>query len=63
MEQLTLEALATSAHDFCMQESGKYKRELYGVTDGKAVGTFVEHEFQKFLATDMIWTWVTVPMG
>lgn len=51
MEQLTLEALATSAHHFCMQESGKYKRELYGVTDGKAVGTFVEHEFQKFLAT------------
>lgn len=51
MEKLTLEALATSAHDFCMQESGKYKRELYGVTDGKAVGTFVEHEFQNFLAT------------
>ena len=28
-----------------------YRKELYGVTDGKAVGTFVEHEFQQFLSS------------
>lgn len=50
MEQLTLESLAKSAKTFCQQESGDYKKELFGVTDGKAVGTFVEHEFQKFLS-------------
>lgn len=50
MEQLTLESLAESAKTFCQQESGVYKKELFGVTDGKAVGTFVEHEFQKFLS-------------
>lgn len=51
MEKLTLKALAESAKDFCIQESGIFKKELYGVTDGKAVGTLVEHDFQKFLAT------------
>lgn len=50
MKQLTLESLAESAKTFCQQESGVYKKELFGVTDGKAVGTFVEHEFQKFLS-------------
>lgn len=46
---LTLENLARSASDFCKEESGKYRPELFGVTDGKAVGTFVEHRFQHFL--------------
>ena len=27
----------------------KKYRELYGVTDGKAIGTFVEHRFQDYL--------------
>ena len=48
MEQLKLEALATSAHYFCMQESGKYKRELYGVTDGKAVVHLLSMNFRNF---------------
>lgn len=51
MEKLTLELLASSAKDFCKQEGGIYRKELYGVTDGKAVGTFVEHEFQQFLSS------------
>lgn len=29
--------------------SGVYRQELFGVTDGKAIGTFVEHLFQRFL--------------
>lgn len=51
MKELTLKALAESAKDFCQKESGVFKKELFGVTDGKAVGTLVEHDFQKFLAT------------
>lgn len=51
MMDLTLESLAASAKEFCLQESGIFKKELFGVTDGKAVGTFVEHEFQQFLAS------------
>ena len=49
MEQLTLDTLAKAAEAFCRQESGIYKKELFGVTDGKAVGTLVEHAFQEFL--------------
>lgn len=49
MEKLTLKTLETAAKAFCNQESGIYKSELYGVTDGKAVGTLVEHSFQEFL--------------
>jgi len=48
---LTLEKLISSASCFCKEESGKYRSELFGVTDGKAVGTFVEHRFQHFLDT------------
>jgi len=51
MKKLTLDSLVASAKEFCLQESGVYKKELFGVTDGKAVGTFVEHEFQQFLAS------------
>lgn len=46
---LTIESLITEAERFCKLNSGVYKSELYGVTYGKAVGTFVEHLFQQFL--------------
>ncbi|MBQ7280979.1 MAG: restriction endonuclease [Bacteroidales bacterium] len=42
--------LIKSAKAFCKQENGKYRKELFGVTDGKAVGTFVEHLFQDYLS-------------
>lgn len=48
-ETLTIESLITEAERFCSLNSGIYRRELFGVTDGKAVGTFVEHLFQQFL--------------
>lgn len=48
-EALTIESLITEAERFCLLNSGVYKSELFGVTDGKAVGTFVEHLFQQFL--------------
>lgn len=50
MKKLSKEDLIQSAETFCKQESGKYRKELFGVTDGKAVGTFVEHLFQTYLA-------------
>lgn len=46
---LTIKSLITEAKQFCIANSGRYKAELFGVTDGKAVGTFVEHLFQKYL--------------
>ncbi len=48
-KNLTLESLIAEAEHFCSLNSGVYKSELFGVTDGKAVGTFVEHLFKKFL--------------
>ena len=38
-----------SAKIFCETASEENHIELIGVTDGKAVGTYVEHKFQKFL--------------
>lgn len=48
-EKLTIEALKAEALRFCKQNSGLYKTELFGVTDGKAIGTYVEHLFRDFL--------------
>lgn len=47
---LNVNYLIASAKEFCEIESEKERTELFGVTDGKAVGTFVEHAFQKYLA-------------
>ena len=44
---LTISALITAARGFCAAQHSY--AELYGVTDGKAVGTFIEHRFQEKL--------------
>jgi hypothetical protein len=49
MVKLTVEYLIDCANTFCEQESGKPNKELFGVTDGKAVGTHIEHKFKDFL--------------
>lgn len=49
-QELTIENLIESAREFCQKESGVFRNELFGVTDGKAVGTFVEQLFKKFLS-------------
>ena len=46
---LTLDELIHAATHFCVIESRKNHIDLIGVTDGKAVGTYVEHKFQRFL--------------
>ena len=47
--KLTIEKLRDEARLFCISESKIRNKELYGITDGKAVGTYVEHKFQQQL--------------
>lgn len=49
MDQLTLPLLKTEARDFVQELSTTPIPELYGVSDGKAVGTYVEHAFNRHL--------------
>ncbi|MCD8007063.1 MAG: restriction endonuclease [Oscillospiraceae bacterium] len=48
-ESLTLESLIISSKEFCEHESSINHVALIGVTDGKAVGTYVEHRFKDYL--------------
>lgn len=48
-EKLTIEKLIEEAQYFCVEQSKFQHKELYGVTDGKAVGTLIEHKFQSHL--------------
>lgn len=48
-EKLTIEKLIKEAQLFCVEQSKFQHKELYGVTDGKAVGTLIEHKFQSHL--------------
>jgi hypothetical protein len=48
-KKLTREALALVAKTFCLDQSKAWHSELFGVTDGKAVGTHVEHLFQALI--------------
>ena len=49
MPQLTLTALQQEASAFAQMESRHDEPALYGVTDGKAVGTYFEHKFRSRL--------------
>ena len=46
---LTIDGLVKSAVQFCKIESNLNHNEFIGVTDGKAIGTYIEHKFQQFL--------------
>jgi len=48
--KLTKDELIVQARNFCISQTQVVHPELFGVTDGKAVGTFVEHMFQKMLS-------------
>jgi len=48
--KLTILKLQKEAAIFCKTESVFENSDLFGVTDGKAVGTFVEHKFKHQLA-------------
>lgn len=51
---LTIDKLIECARLFCEMESLENHIELLGVTDGKAVGTYVEHKFQSFLHSQYV---------
>ncbi|MDP2208036.1 MAG: hypothetical protein Q8K98_04580 [Bacteroidota bacterium] len=40
-KNLTIPVLITEAKSFCKDESKFDNKDLFGVTDGKAVGTFI----------------------
>lgn len=46
---LTLKILRSEAIAFAKEESKFPEPSLFGVTDGKAVGTYLEHKFQAYL--------------
>jgi hypothetical protein len=46
---LTVDLLRREAKDFAVEESKYPEPALFGVTDGKAVGTYLEHKFQAYL--------------
>jgi hypothetical protein len=48
--QLDVGHLINEARAFSLQQSAMAQPSLYGVTDGKAVGTYLEHSFQDHLA-------------
>lgn len=49
-KNLTSNLLIKEALAFCKANSGIYRSELFGITDGKAIGTYVEHLFKNFLS-------------
>lgn len=44
--KLTIDALIKEAEAFCQTMSKKRHKGIVGVTDGKAIGTYIEHEFK-----------------
>jgi len=46
--KLTISKLKKAAKEFCETESNHKNKDLFGVTDGKAVGTYIEHKFQAY---------------
>lgn len=49
-KQLTVEILKREARAFAREESSHAEPSLFGVTDGKAVGTYLEQKFRAYVA-------------
>lgn len=49
MHPLDINSFIIEAEIFSALESQHYDKSLYGITDGKAVGTYLEHKFKEFL--------------
>jgi hypothetical protein len=47
--ELTIDLLKNEAKNFSVIESDHYESSIFGSTDGKAVGTYLEHKFQNYL--------------
>jgi hypothetical protein len=53
-KQLDVRTLCEEARRFAEIESTHPEPAIYGVTDGKAVGTYFEHKFQGYLQTKYV---------
>ncbi len=49
MPKLTIKNLYKEASAFSALQSKTSEKDLFGITDGKAVGTFLEHKFRGYL--------------
>jgi len=49
MIELTIDLLKKEANIFSITESSHDEPSIFGSTDGKAVGTYLEHKFQEYL--------------
>jgi hypothetical protein len=49
MKTLTLQYLKQEAAKFAITESQHNETSLYGVDNGKSIGTYIEHKFQSYL--------------
>ncbi|TCW40623.1 hypothetical protein EDC32_101269 [Laceyella sacchari] len=49
IKQLTLDLLKMEAKEFCNYQQNNNIPKLYGVNDGKAIGTHIEQGFKKYL--------------
>ncbi len=56
MTQLTLAIFKTAAREFALELSATAISNLYGITDGKAVGTYVEQTFHRYLLAKYSYT-------
>jgi len=50
-KKLTIKLLIEEAKYFCEKESKFANPDLFGITDGKAVGTHIEHKFRDYLSS------------
>ena len=50
-KKLTIKLLIECAKEFCETESKFKNKDLFGITDGKAVGTYIEHKFKEFVTS------------
>lgn len=51
-QPLTLQKLINEAKAFCILESSVANKDLYGINDGKKVGTNIEHKFKDHLTNN-----------
>jgi len=54
--RLTIDLLIKEAKQFCVSMSQITHENIVGVTDGKAVGTYIEHKFKNILAQKYVVT-------
>jgi len=54
LEKITIDILCKQAGVFSSLESNHDEASLYGITDGKALGTDLEHQFKSFLSEKYI---------